>query len=451
MSKRPMRAHVCRLALACACASTVLTSAEDVRARDPICRAAPAVDEIESISAALSEADAAVSEADRPRARALYLAVLARDPADEEAAVGLARLDARDGCYALAEQGYRDVLARSPGNVDARAGLADVLAWTGRWVEARTVLDEGLARAPLSPDLLTRRARIAYWSGDVGEARRFLKEAERITPLDPEIRDAKDRIFLGQARIGHRAQRFPSGFDDFHTTDISAMQRWRRLRFELGLTVMSRQGATRDTRSGPMKTTIIDGRPSAGAYLHFPTGAWLGGSVAVSAPALALPRYALAVAGHTPLGLRFSVQGTAAFWSYEGDRDVVILSPAVGVALAESVDVTARYWMTSVVVHDGSPDDGLHVAHSAGARVAYRPDARTALGVDYTYGVQLERNPSASELLSLRSHIVTLLGQRLLTRKVGFDLALSLERRESSTTGNVALGPAIEAGVFTRW
>lgn len=431
--------------------AAVLAHVTPARADDPLCRAAPPVDTVESTDAMLTAADALGSPLDRPRARALYLAVLARDPKDEEAAVGLARADAADGCFALAEQGYREVLARSKSNVDARAGLADVLLWTRRWDEARTVLDEGLSFAPLSPELLSRRARVAYWSGDVTAARYYLAEAERVSPLDPEVHESRDRVFVGQARLGERVQIFPQGYDDVYTTDIAVMQRWRRLRFEAGATVVSRYGAARETRSGLQKTRIIDGRPSAGVFYHYGGGGWFGGSVAVSAPALALPRYAFNAASMVPLTRLLTLYGAASLWRYEDDRDVVILSPALGVAVTDSIDVTARYWLTSVIVRRSGAEDSVDHVHSVGLRLGWRPDSRLALGADYTYGVQLERNPSAAELLELRSHIFTLLARRMIDRTFGVDLAVSLERRTSLGSGPDVVGWAAEGGLFVRW
>lgn len=399
----------------------------------------------------LTAAGALASPMDRPRARALYLAVLARDPRDDEAAVGLARTDAADGCWALAEHGYREVLARSPGNVDARAGLADVLLWTGRWGEAQDVVEEGLRHAPYSPDLLARRARVAHFRGQPGLSRFYLAEAEHVAPLDPEIAAARDRVFLGMARLGQRVQVFPRGYDDLYTTDASALFRWQRLRFETSATVMARHGAARATRSGPLRTTVIDGRPSFGAYYHFANGAWAGGAVAVSAPALALPQRALTLSGFTPLGRFVSAQLVTAIWQYRDDRDVTILSPALSVAITDSVDATARYWLTSVIAGNPTGETTIDHVHSAGLRLGWRPSTRVSLGLDYTYGVQLERNPTATELLDLRSHIVSALALLLLDRTFGVDAALSVERRASLGTGPDVFGPAAEAGVFARW
>ncbi len=424
---------------------------DEARAAKETCAAAPAVDATGSIDELLAAADALSSPADRPRARALYLAVLARDPRDEEAAIGLARTDAADGCLALAERGYRDVLVQSPGNVDARAGLADVLLWTGRWSEAEDVIEGGLHHAPYSPDLLARRARLANYRGQAGLSRFYLQEAEHVSPLDPEIRASHDRVFLGQARLGQRVQIFPSGYDDLYTTDASALFRWQRLRFEASATVMARHGATRSTRSGPIRTTVIDGRPTFGTYYHFGNGAWAGGAVSFSAPALALPQRAVTLAGFTPLGRVFSAHLVTALWQYRDDRDVTILSPAISAAVTDAIDVTARYWLTTVIA--GNPAGGTTVdhVHSAGLRVAWRPATRLSLGVDYTYGVQLERNPTATELLDLRSHIVSLLALVLLDRTFGVDAALSLERRTSLGVGPDVFGPAAEAGIFARW
>jgi YaiO family outer membrane protein len=391
-----------------------------------------------------------VNPLDRPRARALYLAVLARDPKDEEAAVGLARTDAADECFLLAERGYRDVLARSPGNVDARAGLADVLILTGRLGAAEEVLDAGLREAPYSPELLSRRGRIANFRGDPATARFFLAEAQRIQPLDPEIQASRDRLFVGQVRLGQRLQIFPSSYDDLYTTDTSAVIRWQRLRFEAGAQVITRYGAERATRSGPLRTTVIDGRPTFGTFYHFGNGAWAGGSVGISAPALALPLRALTLSGFTPIDRRFSAHLSTAFWQYRDDRDVTIVSPALGYVVTDAVDLTARYWLTSVFAGNPNGQTTVEHVHSAGLRVAWRPTPRLSLGVDYTYGVQLERNPTAAELLDLRSHIVSLLGMWLIKPSFGVDATLSVERR-SSRLGPDVFGPAVEAGVFARW
>jgi YaiO family outer membrane protein len=317
--------------------------------------------------------------------------------------------------------------------------------------EAQDVLDDGLSVAPLSPELLTRRARVSYFRGDVSAARRYLGEAQRVSPLDPEVREAQSRVFVGQARLGQRIQIFPEGYDDVSTTDVTAMQRWRKLRFEAGAAVVSRHGAPRETRSGLMRTTIIDGRPSFGTYYHFGNGAWAGGSIGVSAPALALPKWAFGLAGFTPLDRTFSLQLSAALWNYRDNRDVVIVSPALGIALTDSLDLTLRYWLTSVIAQNASGSTTVAHVHSVGARLGWRPISRLSVGIDYTYGVQLERNPTATELLDLRSHIVTIFGLFLITRSVGVDAAISVERRLSLGAGPDVFGPAAEVGVFTRW
>lgn len=430
-------------------ASALLAATARARGRDALCRAAPDVAPVTDVDRALTEASALDSPLDRARARALYLAVLVADPLDEEAAVGLARLDAADGCAALAERGLRAVLARTPRNTEARAALVDLLVARGRWAEARDELDAGLALDPLSVDLLARRARLATWSGDARVARTDLDEATRISPLDPELRSARDRLVLGQARLGQRVQIFPSGYDDIVTTDFAAMQRLGRWRLELGAMVAGRYGALRETRSGPAKTTILDGRPTAGLYRHLENGSWIGGTLGVSAPALALPRFSAAVTSYVPLGSKVAAQMTTAYWRYAGNRDVSILSPAVFVTPTESVELIAKYWLTGVRVRENGT--GAQAVSSVGGRVTWRSDPRTSVGLDYVYGLQLERNPLAQELASLRSHIVTLIVQRLVSSTLGVDLALSAEHRENRHTGATAWGPAVEAGVSARW
>jgi tetratricopeptide (TPR) repeat protein len=406
----------------------------------------------ESLDATLTAADALALPVDRPKARGLYLAVLAENPDDFEAAVGLAQVDAWDECFALAEAGYRAVLARSPRNVDARAGLADVLLKLGRWAEAGRVLDDGLQRDPYALELLTRRARAAHWTSDPATALHHLTRAERISPVDPEIRAARDRVFLGQARLSQRLSIMPTGYDDVYVTDLAAMQRWRQWRIEMSTSVVSRYGASRPTRSGAQQTRVLDGRPSFGLFYHFTSGAWFGGSAAVSAPALALPRYALNANAFTPLHGRFALTTSASYWRYEDQREVAILSPALAVTLTDAVDLVGSYWLTAVIVHSSAAPSFIEYVHSAGLRVNYRPSSILSVGLDYTYGVQLERQPSASDFLELRSHVMTVLGRRLVSRTFGVDAAISLERRAAGSGRAPGVwGWAVEPGLFLRW
>lgn len=430
-------------------ATSIVASVAEAREQG-LCRADPPADRLSTRDATLGAAQAQVHPFDRPRGRSLFFALLAHDPDDDDAAIGLARLDEWDGCTALAERGYRDVLRRTLNHVEARAGLVDLLMREGRWDDAERELEQGLRLMPIAPELLARRARLAYLRGDPQGAVRDLTEAERVSPADPEIRAARMRVVLGQARVGQRVQLFPSGYDDVETTDVSLMQRWRRIRFELGVVVAARQGAERPTRNGLRPTNIVDGRPSAGAYVHLRNGGWVGASLAVAMPALALPRFAFDVSGMTPLTSRISGYLTVAYWIYADDREVIVGSPAVSAPLTDAIDVTIRYWSTSVVTHVGGRTDAQTV-HSLGLRGGYRVDEQLTLGLDYTYGVQLERLAGAADLLDLRSHVFTISGRRRLSRFFGVDGALSLERRESLRSGAFVWGPALEAGVFARW
>lgn len=426
--------------------ATVL-GASGADAREPKCGAAPAAERLATRDATLGAAEAATHVSDRPRGRALFLALLAHDPDDDDAAIGLAKLDVLDGCYALAEHGYRDVIRRVPNHVAAHAGLADVLAATGRTSEALLVVSEGSSKMPAAPELLWRRARLLYLQGHAHRAVRDLDEAIRIAPSDQDLRDARAKIVLGQARIGQRLQLFPRGFDDVATTSVSLMQRWWRLRFEAEMLVVARSGGERPTRTGPRNTNVIDGRPSVGAYAHLANGSWVGGSYGFATPALSMPIHAFAVAGMTPLTDRLSGSATVALWLYDDARDVFIASPALTVAVTDRLDLTGRYWSTTVMVRNSDAE----TVHSLGLRAGLRVDGRWTLGLDYTYGVQLERLPGVVELLDLRSHVVTGLARAQLTRTFGVDAAVGLERRESARSGAVVFGPSVEAGAYARW
>ncbi len=181
-------------------------------------------------------------------------------------------------------------------------------------------------------------------------------------------------------------------------------------------------------------------------YWHFDGGGYVGGPVAGSFPAGSLHRYATSVTGALPTWRKWSLQLSTSYWRYADDRNVLIYAPALGYAITDDLDLTARYWFTAV-----ASDSTYDFVHSAGLRATWRSSARTTWGVDYTYGVQLDRNPSAVDLLTLRSHIFTAFVRRLLTRELGVDGAFSIERRTSTASAPNVVGAVFEVGIYTRW
>jgi hypothetical protein len=127
---------------------------------------------------------------------------------------------------------------------------------------------------------------------------------------------------------------------------------------------------------------------------------------------------------------------------------VVILAPVLGIAVTDSIDVGLRYWLTTVIAGGPGGTTSTHVAHSVGARVGMRVLPKLSLALDYSYGIQLERNPTSTDFLDLRSHIVSLIGVVNITKTFGVDASVSVERRMAKAD---VWGPAVEVGAFVRW
>lgn len=413
-------------------------------ARAAVCGAAKNVPTTGTRKALLARAQSYIADKERAEARAIYLALLARDPSDDEVRGQLARLDAWDGCYDLAERGYRQVLSHYPEDAEVRAGLVDVLLWTRRWDDAEAELEEGLRRSPGSPDLILRRAKLAHWRGDEERAAADAARARRLAPLDIEVQGLRDEVFLGEARLAGRAQIFPSGYDDLYTTEAEISQRWRKLRFFLGHQSVARTGAFADI-------TTIDVRRTVGVYYHAPFGGWVGAAVGVATPGVALPVVAVTLSALTPVGSSFTLLMNAAVWQYTNDKTVYTVVPSLGWAATPTLEVGARWWVSNVVARAPGQTNVSETIHSLGLRAVYRPEPSWQAGAEYTYGVQLDQNPTFTQLLELRSHIVTVYARRMFFRELGVQPVFALERRESLSSGVVIVVPLVELALLTRW
>ncbi|MBX3190422.1 MAG: tetratricopeptide repeat protein [Labilithrix sp.] len=389
-----------------------------------------------------AKGDAIVGE--RARARAIYLALLTRDPEDAEAEAGLARVDAWDGCWLLAERGYRRVLERYPNDEDARAGLVDLLLWQSRFAEAELELREGLARTPASAELLVRRARLAHWRGDEAAAIRDAEAAARLSPLDPTMSAQRDQLFLGEARLGMRLQFLPAQYDDIVTNDAEVMQRFGRARVHLLHQLVTRTGAFG-------ATTVVDARRAVGAYYHYAPGGWAGLELAFTTPAIALPRWAATLAMLVPVNARVGLYVATGAWSYSADKAVYLVAPAVSLALTDTLEIGLRSWVSTVVTSVPGQNTATETVVSGGLRGLWKPEPATVVGAEYTYGVQLDQNPTVAQLVQLRSHVLTVFGRHMFTPTVGVQPVLAVERRENRTSGDVMFVPAVEGSVLVRW
>ncbi len=385
-------------------------------------------------------------------ARAVYLWVLARQEDDPEALLGLARVDAWGGCWAISETEFRRALALNPTDADVRAGYVDLLVWRGRSDEAQHVLAQGVgegasAGAPASPPLLARQAQFAYWRGDAGTAVRLADEAERAAPDDGDVRAMRDRMFRGEARLTTRLDAYTDGT---RVLTVGGQVLERVGFFELS------GGAQLIARSTDGAPPTNDARYPIDVAYHPALGVTLGAEVIPGAPANAIPDFAGKVWAMFPVFGPFDGAFAYNIWHFDiggADEIVHIFNPSVGMALPKEVRLDARAWVTYATFQGQT-----RVEPAVGAQVTWTPTSRVSAGLTYTYGAEadaqlLPAGATVNEFLQFRSHVVGAFGDWLIDRKVGVRPVLGLERREDPAQPGspVVWIASAEGGVYARW
>ncbi|MGI9101624.1 MAG: tetratricopeptide repeat protein [Terriglobales bacterium] len=111
---------------------------------------------------------------------------LQRSP-DINVRVDLARVLSWAGKLDESLAAYREILATNPDNYDAALGMAQVTAWQGHSDEALAQFDALLKRRPDSREAQVGRAQVLSWSGHSKEAIPLLEEMLKARPQDREI------------------------------------------------------------------------------------------------------------------------------------------------------------------------------------------------------------------------------------------------------------------------
>ncbi len=125
------------------------------------------------------------------------------DFTDARSLLGLARIRISDFVGASIE--YETVLAREPKNAAALLGLGMIAYWKRETAVAEDYLDRALRGDPGARDALVFKADLRYAAGDVTGAVMLLRDAKRLRrPALPEIADAEiaDRLLRRRARGG---------------------------------------------------------------------------------------------------------------------------------------------------------------------------------------------------------------------------------------------------------
>jgi tetratricopeptide (TPR) repeat protein len=94
----------------------------------------------------------------------------------------LGRSLAKLGRYDEANLIFADVLAKDPANIDARLGQAEVEAWHGRSAEALAILDQLIQENPQNVEALALRGDINRWNWRLTAARADYNQALGVVP-----------------------------------------------------------------------------------------------------------------------------------------------------------------------------------------------------------------------------------------------------------------------------
>lgn len=124
------------------------------------------------------------------------------DFTDARTMLGLASIRMSD--FAGASEAYEAVLAREPKNPAALLGLGMIAFWKRETAVADDYLDRALRYDPGARDALVFKADLRYAAGDVAGAVMLLRDAKRLRkPALPEISDADiaDRLLRYEAAL----------------------------------------------------------------------------------------------------------------------------------------------------------------------------------------------------------------------------------------------------------
>jgi tetratricopeptide (TPR) repeat protein len=200
---------------------------------------------------------------------AAFESLVASDPTDVEARVGLATAFAYTGEYDAALAQYEEVLRIAPSDVRAAIGRARVLGWSGRLVAAQSAAVRAVEAAPNVGRTWAMLGQIYRWQGRDADAKQALETAARLAPTDAEIRDQLQAVrlaFAPAAQPTFAAERDSDG-NRMLTTSLGAS--WHPLdRLELRASGYHRRleqslatGALERTASGMLVRGTYQTRP----------------------------------------------------------------------------------------------------------------------------------------------------------------------------------------------
>lgn len=185
------------------------------------------------------------SEGERQEAIKAYRRALELDPRRDSARQNLAQLLIQDHYSEEARALFEEVVARNPNNREAMLGLARAQRILGEPEKARALLEAVLAQDPENAKALTELGTLAFASGQTEEAERLFRRA---IAIDPVNRTAHHELYRCLAQQRGREEEAAAQIDRYErleadltrmgqiaSKEMSKTPNDPRLHYELGM------------------------------------------------------------------------------------------------------------------------------------------------------------------------------------------------------------------------
>jgi len=318
-------------------------------------------------------------------ALAIFERLSAGSADDVDAQLWVARLHARLGSTALAEEEFRAVLHAHPSDIDAHIGLGGVLLRRGEWRDALALLTEIEPAAGESADLFAVLGRAYHRAGDDRRALEYYTRAEALSPTDVDVRYAyEDIVELYRHAIAFEGfgEHVGPSTNAASGTLTAGLRLQPRLRVDGIARVQDRAGETDFTGGGS-----VEWRAGRADIIHVRAVA---GSGNVSLPNADVGTDLIHYAG--PFEIGGAVRG---LW-FTG-VDVVAASPTFAWDNGRWRS-DARYTYSHSSFHDTGQTSG---DHSVLLRETWRPRFRLNVSAGYAYGIESFEDLTADRIGAL--------------------------------------------------
>ncbi|OFW01402.1 MAG: hypothetical protein A3I61_18210 [Acidobacteria bacterium RIFCSPLOWO2_02_FULL_68_18] len=325
-------------------------------------------------------------------ALASFQRLAAANPNDHEARLWIARLHDRLGHPDEAESVYRSVLLEDPANLDAALGVASTLLAREEAAETIELLEAIEERAPRNAEVLALLGRAHRLAGRTDRAIAYFRRAVAIAPT------AEHRLRLEDARLSylHRietrgfTEQFSGSAPDSRNGDLTVNVRLsERLRI-LGRGQVQRKFAVSEQRGG------------GGVEWRWRRATSLRGHVLVGPDNLVMPEGDVLGELDYTFG-QATWTATVRYFDFAGARTTFV-SPAVSWRASARATWALRYAMSFT---DSNRQTSYEIGHTAHVRAAYRLHRRLWLQTGYAAGVEDFDNFSSDRIGDFRASTVS--------------------------------------------